>query len=302
MRKRELGEILDECLEAYQQGRRSIEDCLSLYPAIADELEPLLRTAVQFIDTLEEERPPAYLTEQGRMRFLAAASTRARARAITRSLEPQRAPAWSHLRWGAVGGAMAAGVALLVTAGAMFTAGGGGSQPPEVVVNIPTETAAGTAPRAMVSELLAWIDHLPERVFQDQAVRHEAQEWRNFVAQLPVEVTTDDVTKIEVGERLPVLKWVTSSATPPDEPEPADETDDLKALADELAEKFALEVPDPTPEPTPTPSPEPSPEATPEPEETPEPTPTPAESPPPSPGASPPTQAPGSSGGNEGSG
>ena len=44
---RSLEEILEECLSAYLEGRRGIDESLSLYPSLADELEPLLRTAAQ---------------------------------------------------------------------------------------------------------------------------------------------------------------------------------------------------------------------------------------------------------------
>lgn len=86
MKARRLEEALDECLSAYLDGRRTIEESLSLYPSLRDQLEPLLKTVVDVAAAFDESSPPAYLQERVRHKFLSSASVRRRARAITRNL------------------------------------------------------------------------------------------------------------------------------------------------------------------------------------------------------------------------
>lgn len=85
MKARRLEEALDECLAAYLEGGRSVEESLSLYPALRDKLEPLLKTAIELADALNAS-PPSYVQESGRDRFLASAAVRRRALAITKNL------------------------------------------------------------------------------------------------------------------------------------------------------------------------------------------------------------------------
>ena len=86
MKARRLEEALDECLSAYLDGRRTVEESLSLYPALRDQLEPLLRTVVEVAGAYDESSPPAYLQERVRHKFLSSASVRRRAQAITKNL------------------------------------------------------------------------------------------------------------------------------------------------------------------------------------------------------------------------
>lgn len=78
MRERKLEEILEECLAAYLEGRRTIDESLSLYPSLADRLEPILRTAATVSDSFAPVSPPTDAMEQGRRRFLARAAERRR--------------------------------------------------------------------------------------------------------------------------------------------------------------------------------------------------------------------------------
>jgi len=92
MKARRLDEVLDDCLSACLEGRRSIEESLSLYPSLRQELEPLLRTAVEVADTLGGASPPEHIEERGRQEFLTSASVRQRAKLLTYDLNfPQRA-------------------------------------------------------------------------------------------------------------------------------------------------------------------------------------------------------------------
>ena len=81
--RRKFDEIFEECLSALLEGRRSVEESLSLYPSLAAELEPLLRTAAEIAPAFEY-RPPAAVQEEARQRFLVAArARRERARAAS---------------------------------------------------------------------------------------------------------------------------------------------------------------------------------------------------------------------------
>src|SRR6266542_117175 len=91
MKARRLDEVLEECLSAYLEGRRGIEESLSLYPALRPKLEPLLRTAAEIADTFSESSPPEHVEERGRQEFMTSASVRQRAKLLTYDLSfPQR--------------------------------------------------------------------------------------------------------------------------------------------------------------------------------------------------------------------
>jgi hypothetical protein len=76
MKAKRLDEVLDECLSAYIERRRTIEESLSLYPSLRGELEPLLRTAVEVVDAYSEASPPPEVMERVRQTFLDAAALR----------------------------------------------------------------------------------------------------------------------------------------------------------------------------------------------------------------------------------
>src|SRR3972149_6828245 len=57
-------EIFEECLSALLEGRRGIEESLSLYPAWRGRLEPLLRAAEEIAGGLDVS-PPPYTRERG---------------------------------------------------------------------------------------------------------------------------------------------------------------------------------------------------------------------------------------------
>src|ERR1700693_2176155 len=132
MNARRLEEAFEECVAAYLEGRRSIEESLSLYPAFAAELAPLLRTAVRLSDSFQKVSPPARVQEHGLQRFLADARARRRFRELTASSRKQ---SWLTGFWGqhrlAFGGAVALVAVLVIAVGSatMLTNGGGGSGP-----------------------------------------------------------------------------------------------------------------------------------------------------------------------------
>src|SRR5207244_10913769 len=99
MKARRLDEVLDECLSAYLEGRRSVDESLSLYPALRHELEPLLWTAVEVADTFNQSSPPEHVEERGRQEFLTSASVRQRAKLLTYDLNfAQRSGEWARRR------------------------------------------------------------------------------------------------------------------------------------------------------------------------------------------------------------
>src|SRR5213593_4149977 len=86
MQARRLDEVLNECLSAYLEDRRSVDESLSLYPALRHEREPLLWTAVEVADTFNQSSPPDHVEERGRQEFLTSASVRQRAKLLTYDL------------------------------------------------------------------------------------------------------------------------------------------------------------------------------------------------------------------------
>ncbi len=130
MKARRLDEVLDECLSAYLEGRRSIEESLSLYPALREQLEPLLRTAAELSVALGEHSPPAHPQERRREQFLARASARRRAAALTADAGLRRRivrAAYGRGRWAVMGAAFAVTLTIaVVTVGILDRSSGGG--------------------------------------------------------------------------------------------------------------------------------------------------------------------------------
>ncbi len=155
MSARRLEEIFEECVTDYLEGRRSIEQSLSLYPALADELAPLLRTAVRLSDSFQKVSPPARVQERGLQRFLADARARRRLRELTEGGRKQSwlAGFWDQHRLAFAGAAVLVAIlAIAIGSAAMLTGGGGRTNPsvyqisstpvrakPEAVANIQTQ-------------------------------------------------------------------------------------------------------------------------------------------------------------------
>lgn len=129
MKARRFEEILEECVSAHLAGRRSIQESLSLYPSLAPELEPVLRTATGVAASFSDYSPPQYVFERGRHRFLTAASTRRRARALTSRIDgsERRSRPWAPHLWGFVAAAAAAVVVAAIVGGLVLLGGRGGS-------------------------------------------------------------------------------------------------------------------------------------------------------------------------------
>jgi len=129
MRVKRLDEILEECITAGIEGRRTVEQSLALYPAAAGELEPLLRTALDYSYSYQSYVPPAAVAQRGLNRFLADASARKNFRHLAADIRtPGRFAGFR--RTPMFGGFAAAAAVLVVTVavagGGMFSGGDSG--------------------------------------------------------------------------------------------------------------------------------------------------------------------------------
>lgn len=279
MKARRFEEVLEDCLTAQLQGRRTIEESLSLYPSLAPELEPLLRAAAAVADAFERSSPSSYLLERGRDRFLMAAADRARARALAaRTTLGRRSQPWGLRLWGAVGSAAAAtvvavavGVMALLSAGGTSGPIGGGTQ------------SAGPAPAVLdLTSVQQAHDHLKEAAAlgrqvtpSDLAVLREALErWRSVDTSTLSEETRRQLEQT-VQEQIEILTTLSSAPPPATEP---DEIMYVLGSTKDVAEKLGLAIPTFSPAATPAPA---TAEPTAPPEETPTPTLPPVPTPPP---------------------
>ncbi|HLB26794.1 MAG TPA: hypothetical protein VJN32_04040 [Dehalococcoidia bacterium] len=120
MGRGQFDDIFEECLSALLEGRRSIEESLSLYPAWRGRLEPLLRAAEEISVGLETT-PPLYVKERGLQAFLDSARARRRLRQIL----PPQAVATPPWRWASTGLAAVVVIGVLAFMSATLMAGEG---------------------------------------------------------------------------------------------------------------------------------------------------------------------------------
>ncbi len=151
MNARRLEEAFEECVAAYLEGRRSIDESLSLYPAFADELAPLLRTAVRLSESFQKVSPPARVQERGLQRFLADARARHRLRELTAGSRKQSwlAGFWGQHRLGFVGAAAMVAMLTIAVGSAAMLMGGGSSN--SSVIQISSATPLRPTPEAVAN-------------------------------------------------------------------------------------------------------------------------------------------------------
>jgi hypothetical protein len=133
MKANRFEEVLEECLSAHLEGRRSVEESLALYPALRPDLEPLLRTAAGVSDRLQSFAPPANVRDRGLQRFLADARARQRVRVLAGGTAKD---GWFHRVLGRYSLGLAAGAAALALVAVAVTAAimnGGESGTPSAV-------------------------------------------------------------------------------------------------------------------------------------------------------------------------
>ena len=287
MRANRLEEVLEECVSAYLEGRRSVEDSLGLYPSLSNELAPLLRIAVGIADSFQGYSPPSYVRISVRQRFLAEVATRASARALRQRLSAPRAVTWQRGHWGFLAAAAAVAIAVVVVGSAAIGLNGGGS---DSLVREGTPTTAPITP--VVSNLRKQIDQIKLRASQGQPIdMDEIQRLSDDTRSLSEigALTETDRQELEktIQDQYTLLHTL---ATTQPAPAQTEVVRNALGVTETTAGRLGIKLPVITPGPTATPGgPTVAPTGTPE-----APTPTPAATPEPSPAVSPePTPTPG---------
>ena len=266
-------DILEDCLSALLEGRRSIEESLSLYPAWRGRLEPLLKAAEEIAAGLDQV-PPLYVRERGLQRFLEAARTRRRLREI---LPPQETavPWW---RWASTGLAAVIVIGALAFTSAILMAEDGRSLSEHVSVRlytpVPQPTAAPVARQTSLERVQERVAVLEESVRQGEPVEVE------LLAALE-EASNDLAADLDGPQEMGLVERVAAVSVTSQQYDLLQELRDKSsgvqeqaveaslAAAEDVLEKLGTTPePEPEPEASPSPSPEPtaSPEATPSPE------------------------------------
>lgn len=269
-RVKRLSEILEECIEAGIAGRRSLEESLALYPAQAEELEPLLRTALSVSASFQSYTPPAAVEQRVRSRFLADAAARRNLRHLEGGFEKRGwlAGLFRKPVFGGFAAAAAIAVAVVaITVGGVDLGGsedGGNPAHPVVVfdlgnrVNSVTDriNAGGQIQSADLTEIAALIAQIGDA---------SPEEWQASAAELGATLP-DTLAILEEGAGiLPddpgVLHAITTTrdiaaALGLDLPDPIDVGDATPAPTDPPVEPTdaPLEPTDVPAEPTPAPS------------------------------------------------
>jgi hypothetical protein len=142
MGRGEFQQILEECLSALLEGRRGVEESLSLYPAWRSQLEPLLRAAEEIAAAFDQPLPPQ-ARERGLQRFLEAARVRRRLGKIL-SLRRSGGSRW---QWAPVGLAAAIIIGAVALLGANLTGEDGGRLDEQVSIRPHTATPERAVPQ-----------------------------------------------------------------------------------------------------------------------------------------------------------
>jgi hypothetical protein len=253
MNARRLEEAFEECVTAYLEGRRSVEESLSLYPAFADELAPLLRTAVRLSDSFQKVAPPARMQERGLQRFLADARARRRLRELTAGSRKQ---SWLAGFWGqhrlAFGGAavLVAVLAIAVGSAAMLT--GGGSDSKNTALNVSSSpTPVRPTPEA-VANIQTQIS-----IMQGQRDRGERVTAENLSL---LSDATSKLTQFEVQQSISQVQDVLQAASSlvtniaASQPEVAPQAQQTQDTIRNVASSLGVNIPSTTPPPAGTPA------------------------------------------------
>jgi hypothetical protein len=283
MGRGEFEEILEECLSALLEGRRTIEESLSLYPAWRGRLEPLLRAAEETAAAFNQD-PPPYVKERGLQRFLDAARVRRRLRRLIPG--PTATPWW---RWAPTGLGAAAVVAVLAFVSATILAGDGRGLDGQVSVRpfTPTEDVdSGAAPsQSPLERVQTQVAALETSLRQGEPVNVallvELEE-----ANMQLAADLGGPGEIGLIERLAVASVATRQFELLQELQDRSSPTQAQAVEESLAaaaEVLAAVGATPQPKAEPTPSPEASPSPTAPPSPAPSPTPGPQATPTPTP-------------------
>ena len=270
MKVRRLEEVLDECLAAYLEGRRSIDESLSLYPALRPRLEPLLRTAAELADKLGNTTPAAHLVQRGRERFLESAQIRRRARELTRDIPITRrmANVWGRTQWGF----LAAGFAtlFLVVAFSATALDSGSHEPsPQAQVILDARPAAVTDLRQTQEQLR--VQTVGQGSVSPRVILELARTTTELQSQVHDFANLDRRSQEELGRTLGYQYLLLHLVIDTQPRSIVPEAREALHLTEDLAEEWGVELPDLPPAVSATPFASPS--ATPAGSATPEPSP-----------------------------
>ncbi len=295
MRVKRLEGILEECVSAHIEGRRSLEESLSLYPGLRSELEPLLRTALELKGAYQSASPTPAAQQRGLARFL----SDARARRNLKTFSRQGRRSWfagllaPEYRMGLMATTAAVAVTVTVIGVASF---GGGNGPSDDGGSLSNVTTSAAQTPAAVQNLQSQIDVIRTRISNGQQVSasdlehlsRATRDLQNISAEDSENVATHIGPVIQDADDL--LQTLVSSqpevGASPEAQEAIDATRDVAAVFDvNLASPTAAAGPSDTPVvtgattdvPTEAPTPAPTEPPTVPPEETPVPTPEPTE-------------------------
>jgi len=249
------------------QRGRSIEECLGRYPGLAQELEPLLLTALG-LQQAYDAAPRASFQRAARQRFLAAAARRGRRPLAVAPMPRRFSFGW---RWiPAAVGAPGLAVAVALAAVAALSGGGGSPEggglvfetvaPTATPVPAATETPAPPVP-AEVPRLVAQLKEIQAQVDQGGVIpREDIQELKDINRSLEQTLSEAPPGVVEAAPQIADLlaqqQAVLDTAREQDQvaPEAADDVNDLISIAGGLQTQIE-EMLSPTPEPTLTPTP-----------------------------------------------
>ncbi len=268
MGRGEFEEIIEECLSALLEGRRSVEESLSLYPAWRGRLEPLLRAAEEIAAGLDQV-PPQHARERGLQRFLEAS----RARRRLRKMLPRQAKVTRWWRWAPAGLAGAIVIGALALTGANITAEdeqmSGGRATVALFTPGQERTVTSVPVRTSLERVQENVSVLEDAVREGEPVDVE------FLRELK-EASSELATDLAAPGEMGLIHRVAAVSAASREYELLQElqaqSSGAAALAVEETLQATVEVleelgaaPTPTPTATPTPSPSPSPSASPSP-------------------------------------
>lgn len=260
MKMRRLDEILEECLTAYLDQGRSVEESLQLHSAYRGQLEPLLRTALEVSSTFQSYSPPDRSQERGLARFLSDARARKNLRTLT--AEPKRG-FFSGLfspqrRLGLVGVTAAIAVTAIAIGAASFSGGTNGSGEDTSVINprtpTPTNVAAPSgstvAPRTPqnVRSLQAHVTAIQQRV--DRGEIPDASEIASFTAAATLlkETPSGDIDSVRTTIAETIQQADTLLQTIAEtHPEAAPAVEEARVTTRDVAAVFDIPLPSGTP-------------------------------------------------------
>ena len=264
-----LEQALAECLTSVERGG-SVEECLARYPRLAQELEPLLLTALGLQQAYDVGPRPSF-QRAARQRFLAAAASRRQLPLVVAPPPRRFSFGWRWAPAALATPALAAAIALAVVLGLSDGGGGVGIRPGDVAVRVitPAPSATETAPAPepeeidqLVARLEVQLGQMQEQVAQGAVIPTETiQELKDINQSLEQTLPGDPPEAAEAASQIAGLldqqQEVLSTASEQGQvaPEAAGDVDEVIRIAGSIQEQLLLTAtPAPTPVPTETPA------------------------------------------------